>query len=647
MSSIRTLVTGAGLASAATVLVHTPRIAASLASGTVGRASDHGWLWLLTTLYRDSGLRGRLPSDTFFRAYDLSGGQGAVGFVTGLLGANLVLAVAISIAAVGALWLTSRAVDERAWVPGASAAAGFGIGLFAELRRWLEMLLPSGLPVSLAGWLNLLSAALITFLVGLVLYRRRDCARRFLWPALAVAITAVAVGTALRTDGGPGTSRSAGRPNVLLISIDSLRRDHLRSYGYQRDTSPVMERLAREGVVFETVVAPTSWTLPSHITMMTGISPETHGVIDDGRRLSSAATTLAEVFRFEGYETAGFVSGPYLRAEYGFYQGFDLYDDYSVELAQPAFGNLSLADESHSWITAPVLAKSFSSWFEDWSSRHRGAPFFAFLHQWDVHYDYLPPPPYDTMFDAAYLGSATGRYEHMKSSMSARDLEHVVALYDGEIRFSDELVDHLISALENGGILDQTIVILTADHGEEFYEHGLKGHRHQLYDESLLVPLVMRYPPSLAAGIHVRQQVRLMDIARTVLGLAKVNPPQGFGSIKGESGVQRGRDLADLVNRAPGPVVHAFGSLGGSMFFLRTGRHKFLLNADFETEELYDLMRDPEELDNIVKSQLELAAEMRAELQSWMSKMSAVDVADRFDPGYRNREQLRALGYLE
>ena len=328
-------------------------------------------------------------------------------------------------------------------------------------------------------------------------------------------------------------------------------------------------------------------------------------------------------------------------------QGFDLYDDYSVELAQPGFGNLSLADESHSWITAPVLATSFSSWFEDWSSRHRGAPFFAFVHQWDVHYDYLPPPPYNTMFDAAYLGSATGRYEHMKSSMSARDLEHVVALYDGEIRFSDELVGHLISALENGGILDQTIVILTADHGEEFYEHGLKGHRHQLYDESLLVPLVMRYPPSLAAGIHVRQQVRLMDIAPTVLGLAKVNPPHGFGSIKGESGVQRGRDLADLVNRAPGPVVHAFGSLGGSMFFLRTGRHKFLLNADFETEELYDLMRDPEELDNIVKSQLELAAEMRAELQSWMSKMSAVDVADRFDPGYRNREQLRALGYLE
>jgi arylsulfatase A-like enzyme len=380
---------------------------------------------------------------------------------------------------------------------------------------------------------------------------------------------------------------------------------------------------------------------------MTGLSPETHGVVVDGRRLSRAALTLAEVLRSAGYATAGFVSGPYLRAEYGFYQGFDHYDDYSVELHQPPLADMPVMNASHRWVTGPPLAEAFTTWLEQWSSRGRDRPFFAFVHQWDVHYDYLPPPPHDAVFDADYTGTAGGRYEDMTKAMSDRDLAHVIALYDGEIRFTDELLENLLGVVQRLGLLDDTIVVVTADHGEEFYEHGVKGHRHQLYDESILVPLVLRYPAALPAGVRVDDQVRLMDVPHTVLELAEVDVPEGFGAVDGKRGTQLGRTLVELIGHPPAPPLPAFGSLENTKYFLRTGRYKFLLDVTNSREEVYDLQADPGERTNLASTHPELTTRLRGELQSWLSAIADVNVAERFDPGEHHREQLRNLGYIE
>jgi arylsulfatase A-like enzyme len=268
---------------------------------------------------------------------------------------------------------------------------------------------------------------------------------------LAVLATPVALGT-LRADRTRGLLESRGEahgPNILLISIDSLRSDHLSCYGYHRTTSPIIDRLSQEGVRFETVVAPTSWTLPSHLTMLTSLAPEQHGVVQSRQYLPRRIDTLAEVLRRSGYATAAIVSGPYVESRYGFAQGFDTYDDYTIVA--------STHEESHSAVTSPRLVKEAMIWLHRWVENER-PPFFIFLHMWDVHYDYIPPAPYDRMFDANYDGDITSRNfsfnPDIRPDMDPRDLQHLIALYDGEIRYTDSHIGRIVTLLEEFGVLE-------------------------------------------------------------------------------------------------------------------------------------------------------------------------------------------------
>ena len=331
-------------------------------------------------------------------------------------------------------------------------------------------------------------------------------------PAAAVVLILLGVGWILRPAAALPPLEQA--PNVLLISIDTLRADHLGSYGYPRPTSPRLDQLAREGARFETAVAPTSWTLPSHMSLLTGLDPLLTGVYVDTRSLPRGTDTLALRLAKLGYATGGVVSGGYLNAKWGFARGFDYYDDFSV--GKRHFG----ADKQE--ITSPHILQLANRWLDQWQQRDSRRPFFLFLHFYDVHYDFNPPPPYDTMFDPDYQGTLTGldfdTNPALKPGLPQRDLEHLLALYDGEIRHLDDHLGRFFDSLAERGVFDNTIVAVTSDHGEEFGEHGRFGHRETLYDEVLLIPLIVRFPAKIAPGTVVREQVRLIDVGPTLLG---------------------------------------------------------------------------------------------------------------------------------
>ena len=479
-------------------------------------------------------------------------------------------------------------------------------------------------------------------LTGGVLRRiSRIASAAFLWFLLVQAL-------GFSQNDAPAAHRSGPeRPNILLISIDSLRADHLHCYGYDRPTSPTIDGLATEGTLFQTCVAPTSWTLPSHLTMLTGLPPEEHGVFWDRAAIGPQAVFLAEVLKDSGYATAGFASGPYLGGSFGFTQGFDVYDESVIKGSW----------ESHRGSTSPTTIGLVQTWLEAWSEGGKQKPFFLFVHMWDVHYDYAPPSPYNTLFDPHYSGTITAdNYalgDHVHPDMDARDLEHVIALYDGEIRYTDRHLGRLLDSLKGLEVFEQTITVVTSDHGDEFFEHGQKGHRNALYDESLLVPLIFRYPARVAAGRVIGPQVRLMDLPVTLLSLAGVEIPENFGTPRPKVQYAE-RDLAVWMRPGDSAAkswneLYAFSELERLQASIRTHRYKLIQNLLLPDQvELYDLVQDPGERKNLVEENPDLAAHLEQQLQSWRVNFeSSGDLALQHQLSENQIRRLKFLGYLE
>lgn len=350
-------------------------------------------------------------------------------------------------------------------------------------------------------------------------------------------------------------SDRASPPNILLISIDSLRPDHLSCYGYERPTSPTIDALAASGVRFDSAVSTTSWTLPAHAALFTGLFDSTHGLFDNGLRLSQELPTLAGELRTLGYHTAGFFGGPYLHPTFGLGAGFEHYE--SCMTAVP--GDLSedelrqesrsAVGRSHDDITGPRTLEAVGAWS---TARPTDRPYFLFVHLWDVHYDFIPPPPFDTLFDPDYGGSLDGRgfmsRPEVHAKMEPRDLQHLKALYDGEIRFTDDVLGQLLARLRAQGALENTLIVVTADHGEEFFEHGGKGHQKTLFDEVLRIPLILNWEGVLDGPRVVADQVRIVDLMPSLLRAA------GAKSLP----TMQGRDILPLARGerlAPAPAL--------------------------------------------------------------------------------------------
>ncbi len=366
--------------------------------------------------------------------------------------------------------------------------------------------------------------------------------------------------------------------NLLVISIDTCRADHLTCYGYNRSTSPHLDQLAKEGVLFEDATAAASWTVPSHMSMFTSLYPSVHGVQNFNNQLGEGVPTLAQCLAKSGYATAAFITAPVLNHYFGFNRGFQLYDDFTVPqrfgiehpmagIENSGTGSAALLDQV---VTNPIITALGTQWLQ----KHSRENFFLFLHYWDCHYDYKPPPPYDKKFDPGYQGTENGRHIFLREpqivkSISVMDLAHMVALYDGEIAYTDGEIGQVLQVLRDLRLSEKTLVIVLSDHGEGFLEHGKIRHANSLYEELLHVPLIMRLPGVIPAGKRVAGNVSHVDLMPTVLELLEAPSPSQM----------QGIDLSPAIlgdQPLPDRLIYSELMMGLNLRAVRWGNRKLL-----------------------------------------------------------------------
>ncbi len=421
-----------------------------------------------------------------------------------------------------------------------------------------------------------------------MIFALKPCRRNRRHSAAVWIAVVLAIATSACTS--PSTATLGPVNNVILVSIDSLRADHLGSYGYTANTSPTIDRLASKGVLFERAYSTTSWTLPAHAALLTGLDNQAHGVIDDGIGMAPGIETLAQAAQNAGLATTGFFSGPYLHPVFGFGRGFDSYINCTsyaatkqVALKKPLPHHMSHAD-----VTNPILLTAVDKWLSTRSPAKRN---FIFLHMWDVHYDFVAPQHYVDMFDSEYAGTLNGRdfqnNKAIKPGMNPRDLQHLLALYDAEIRYTDETLGTILDRLEDAGLLNNSAVFIVADHGDEFLEHGRKGHRLTLFEEVLHVPMILNVSGQSLGHKRVGKVVSLVDVFPTVCDLLDIQCPVGSGQsllpLLVDSRPSRGTALAELTTAQFGIRQQAFVDNEGKIIrWLNASKARYFTTAQLD-----------------------------------------------------------------
>ncbi len=405
--------------------------------------------------------------------------------------------------------------------------------------------------------------------------------------------------------------------NVILVSIDTLRADHTSLYGYARNTTPNMDRLATNSIVFENMIAQAPWTLPSHASMLTGFYP--FRILLDKPNDSEFApihenyAIVSETLSKNGYKTAAFTDSEFVGEKYGFGRGFDEYHS-TTKTRQ----------------TQPEKARlNESNLILDFLGESKNSKFFLFFHTLIVHDPYIVHEPYDTIFDTNYTGKIIGSVEKWRPALltyyeklgiindstknrdtfiqgnvdiykkyavpyywslvnksDPRDVEHLKALYDGEILYVDNFIGMLIEKLKKEGVYDKTVIIITSDHGEEFGEHGYFGHANNLYDTTIKVPLLIHIPGN-DNNMRVKTVAQHVDIVPTMLDILKINVATKY-------------DGVSLINfvKNPKKTVYAF-SVHGDLISMRADEWK-LIEQHGDVSEFYNITSDNGEMHNLI-----------------------------------------------
>ena len=455
--------------------------------------------------------------------------------------------------------------------------------------------------------------------------------------ALFAGLSCLALGLACGPDSAELRRRDP-RPNIVLISMDTTRADHLSAYGYERDTSPSLRVLADQGMRFEVAYAPSATTGPSHASLFTALAPIAHGVAKNGWPLAAEFETLAEILNGAGYETAAVMSSYVLSSRFGFDQGFGHFDTDFSQADVPAGDRL--------W-EGEIVPGKFHGRADDTTRRalewlderlQPELPLFLFVHYFDPHTPYLPPEGYSPPFEP-------GPREALK-------LNRTIFFYDTLIAFTDREIGRLLAGLEARGLEGDTLVVVTGDHGEGLMSHGHMFHGVHIYEEGVRIPLIARWPGHIPAGVVVPGPVGLTDLAPTVLDLAGVSFPASA----------QGRSLAEALLASgeldPSRPVHLYrrryagGEVvegiyaEGEKFGLRRGRWKLIEGPGEGTLELFDLETDPGEQTNLAGQEPERTARMREEIAAWR-RAHTLEVGDERIPSAEERMRLEALGYVE
>ena len=476
-----------------------------------------------------------------------------------------------------------------------------------------------------------LAAGIATQMTGLV--RKRSAGfhgvvrRTFPW--MIAVVIALGAGVQLRKTtaerqtlaGLPAVPREAA--NVLFITLDTVRAPNMSVYGYGRPTTPHLEALSKLSVVFDHALSAASWTLPSHANMFTG--RWSHEMTADyATPLDATHTTLAEFFGKRGYETAGFVANyGYCGSETGLNRGFGRYEDYPISLGQMAASTalvrtiadnfrlrrLIQNDEHLNRKTADDLNRDVLQWID----RERNRPFFVFINYFDAHDPYLPPAPFDTRFG---LGRKLGKYSPVHHwfydpasghrNMDADAVREEIDAYDGAVAYLDDRLNALFTALKERNLWNNTLVVITSDHGEEFGEHRMFGHGNSLYLTSLHVPLMISLPGRIPGATRVHTPVSLRDLPATIADVLSFTdgarfPGASLARYWNGGGMAADEEpLLSELNHTTGQPEWFPVSKGNMKSLLFRGL-RYIKNGD-GSEELYDFYKDPLETNNLVSS---------------------------------------------
>lgn len=434
---------------------------------------------------------------------------------------------------------------------------------------------------------------------------------------------------------------AAARPDVLLITIDTLRADHTSAYGYARPTTPRLEEVARDGVRFATAYAPMATTLPSHSSLMTGLLPRALGLLKNGVAFDHPAPTLAEKLSASGYRTAAFVSSFVLDRSFGLARGFATYDDHFEKNACKSYGD----DWEGFHLSAGFCRRGAATrehaerWLEEngYLGGTATQPYFMWVHLFDPHDPYEPFPAEAALFPP--LGNPP------------TDLQKQIAAYDGEIRYADNQVGRLLDRLRAAGRLDDTLVIIVSDHGEGLMDHGWMHHGMMIYDEAVRVPFLVRWPARLPRGRVVSDAVQLADVVPTLHDLLALPPPDRTLDGASLRGVLDGSGTLDplrpifLQRRQYDREIDLGMPVRGEKFGVRMGPLKYLDAKAEQTQELYDLPADPGELKNLFRTRKRDAKPLIDAMHSWLARPVTAPPPGKVSEDAAKR--LEALGYVQ
>lgn len=401
--------------------------------------------------------------------------------------------------------------------------------------------------------------------------------------------------------------------NVVIVTFDTTRADHIGSYNGESYT-PVLNQLAKDGVVFEKAVAPIPITLPSHSTIMTGKVPFAHGVRDNGLfNLAQEQTTLAEILKDNGYNTAATIGSFPLTSQFGINQGFDFFNDHITQNREDMFGEYS-ETKSHLFFDERKAAQ-VNEVIMPWIEEHADSPFFVWFHYFDPHHPHVPPRPYNQSF--------------------------VHDLYKGEIAYSDESLGKVIAQLKRLNLYDNTLIVFTSDHGEGNHEHNESTHSLLIYNSTLHVPLIIKYPNQLFSNTRINNWVGLVDIFPTVLSTLGIDIPNNIqGQVLPTENSQDSQ--TELYSETLSP---RFSRGWGEQRGLIKNGYKYIFGP---IKELYNIEEDPHEINNIIDSNPQLAKSMKSDLQEYIDEHQVTaNPNSSINLDADTLTTLRGLGYIQ
>jgi arylsulfatase A-like enzyme len=472
------------------------------------------------------------------------------------------------------------------------------------------------------------------------------------------------------------------RPNVIILLLDTARAQNFSCYGYDRPTSPAVDALATEGVLYEQAISPGCWSLPAQVSLLTGMFPSKHGAHELHLAYAHAYPLLPEILHEAGYCTLGVSPNSWMSDEFGVTHGFDVY----LKLWQ-CWHTMSTTPKEAVGLLSPLVQKA-----NRWYSRHifprrnrarqvcqhidkllatAPEPFFLYAIFWDMHLPYYPSPQHATRWlpagvtldQAQQVNRNQLRYFAGQIPMSEADFAILRACYDGALATIDEEIGALVEMLRQRGLLDHTVLIITSDHGENIGDHSLMSHAYSLHDTLIHVPLILRYPACFPAGQRVTQQVQLTDLFPTLLDILHLDLPgvrkelQGVSLLAVEPEAEKER-LAYAEMLAPHPSIVALNRRVGApedtpraafdraLRCLRMPESKVIWASDGQ-HALYDLRQDPDETTNRFADEPVLAATLLDMLYAWQPSNDVpyspqLPVLDQ-----DVRQRLRDLGYIE